>query len=664
MPGTNTNDNLSAPVLGQLLLMQSVLCNLPDETSIFSFVGRGLLDVPGVAKVEHSLETSPKLEQGRVRYPLQAGESRWGELVVTLSDQERFRPYEAYVLNFCVMVAMILEERKQRRLNQEHQLLLEQRVGERTRQLAEESEERRLMAEQLQRGRNMIAHVLDSIPQAVFWKDREGRYLGCNRIFAEAAGLGRPEEVIGRTDFDLPWSKDDAEAYRRDDRGVTEDAKSKKHIAEALQRADGKRILIDTTKVPLVDSEGRVYGVLGVFEDITERRRAEEENTKLQAQLTQAQKMESIGRLAGGVAHDFNNMLQAILGHASLAMDGGVDADSVREGLQEITNAARRSAELTHQLLAFARKQTVSPKVLDLNAAVGKVLKMLQRLIGEDIELVWHPQDAVWPVWMDPVQLDQVLANLVVNARDAIKGVGRITIATSNLTQTESASSFRSESAPGDYVVLRVSDTGGGMSKEVKEHLFEPFFTTKPLGQGTGLGLATVYGIVKQNNGYIAVSSEPGNGTVFTIQLPRCDLPSVSTAFPLEEKVKGGHETILLVEDEQQILNLGKRILELHGYSVLTARDPETALRVVEQYTKPIHLLITDVVMPGMNGRQLRTCALGIKPGIKCLYISGYSADVIAHQGILDDGVQFLPKPFSIPALARKVREVLDPPSA
>jgi signal transduction histidine kinase len=380
-----------------------------------------------------------------------------------------------------------------------------------------------------------------------------------------------------------------------------------------------------------------------------EREKAHAEREKLQAQLTQAQKMESVGRLAGGVAHDFNNMLQAILGNAALALEDLPPGSPARESLEEIEKSAQRSADLTRQLLAFARKQTIAPRVLDLNETVAGMLKMLRRLIGEDIELAWRPGAKLWPVKMDPSQIDQVLANLCVNARDAIGGVGQVIIETANTTFDDTYVDTHPEVAAGDYVLLAVSDTGKGMDAATRAHLFEPFFTTKEQGKGTGLGLATVFGIVKQNRGVISVYSEPGQGTTFKIYLPRAGAAAPRVAPDAARQSPRGVETVLLVEDEEQVLNLGRRLLELQGYTVLVATSPEG----------PIHLLITDVVMPGMNGRQLCERIHASRPELKCLYMSGYTADVIGHHGVLDAGVAFLQKPFTVRSLAEKVREVL-----
>ncbi len=394
---------------------------------------------------------------------------------------------------------------------------------------------------------------------------------------------------------------------------------------------------------------------------ISDLKRAQEEKEKLQIQLLQSQRMESVGRLAGGVAHDFNNMLGVIIGHAEIALEQVELAQPIYNDLLEIHKAAQRSANLTRQLLGFARKQTVKPRVLDVNETVESMLKMLRRLIGEDIDLLWKPGLDLWPLKMDPSQIDQILANLCVNARDAISGVGKVTIETANYAFDEAYCSQHPGFICGEYVLIAISDDGCGMDKETLNNLFEPFYTTKGLGKGTGLGLATVYGIVKQNNGFINVYSEPGWGATFKIYLPRSgDRVSEAREHVTEEKLLRGSETILLVEDEESILDLGKTILERLGYQVLAAHSPIEALDWAERHLSPIHLLITDVVMPGMNGKYLKEKLNALHPEMKSIFMSGYTANVIAHHGVLDEGIHFLQKPFSVKLLAEKVRGVLD----
>ncbi|MCF8144411.1 MAG: PAS domain S-box protein [Deltaproteobacteria bacterium] len=397
-----------------------------------------------------------------------------------------------------------------------------------------------------------------------------------------------------------------------------------------------------------------------IFADITERKRAEAERRKLQAQLNQAQKLEAVGRMAGGVAHDFNNMLAVILAHTELALMDTDPDDPIQERLQQIQQTTHRSADLVRQLLAFARKQTVAPVVLNLNDTVEGMLKILRRLIGEDIDLAWMPGAKLWPIKMDPSQIDQILANLCVNARDAIKDVGRIVIQTENIRLDGPYCSANPEGAIGDHVVLSVSDQGCGMEKEVLENLFEPFFTTKGVGKGTGLGLATVYGIVKQNEGFITVYSEPGEGATFRIYLPRHVGEATEFQQDPVEALRGGHETILVVEDELTLLEIGKSMLERLGYEVLVANTPNEAIRAAGNYAGEIHLLMTDVIMPEMNGRDLSDRLLTLYPNLKCLFTSGYTAEVITHHGVLDPGVHFIQKPFTLQALSNKLRQVLE----
>ncbi len=404
----------------------------------------------------------------------------------------------------------------------------------------------------------------------------------------------------------------------------------------------------------------------GIISDITERKEAEAANADLQSKLMQAQRLESVGLLAGGVAHDFNNMLGVILGNVELAMQDAGNPSLLRTDLHEIRGAAQRSADLTRQLLAFARKQEVAPEVLNLNAQVATSLKMLQRLIGEHIALTWRPGAALWSVEVDPSQIDQILTNLCVNAQAAIDGVGEVTISTENVVVDEALAASLSEGAPGDYVLLTVSDTGHGMDAPTLARIFEPFFTTKQLGKGTGLGLSTVYGAVRQNRGFLAVTSQLGAGTTFRIYLPRYTTtaaPSVEEA-PLADGAPdhGGGETILVVEDEAAMLKLTTRMLAQHGYTVLGAGTPREALRLAEAHGVHIHLLLTDVVMPGMNGGELAEALRSKHPHLRCVYMSGHTADLIARQNVLSDGVRLLEKPFASAQLAAVVREVLDRP--
>ena len=398
-----------------------------------------------------------------------------------------------------------------------------------------------------------------------------------------------------------------------------------------------------------------------VVRNISERKQAEEKWAKLENELHQAQKMESVGRLAGGVAHDFNNMLSVILGHANLALMKSEPSDPLYPDLEQIRKAGERSADLTRQLLAFARKQTIAPKVLDLNATIDGMLVMLERLLGENVSLVWRPAPDLMPVKMDTSQVDQILANLCVNARDAISDVGHISIETGNCTIDAGYCTAKVDVVPGEYVRLSVSDDGCGMDKDVLAHVFEPFFTTKAVGEGTGLGLATVYGIVKQNKGFINAYSEKGRGTTFNIYIPQQPEEAEPTPVADAERLpEGGHEVVLLVEDESAILNVTAQLLSIQGYEVLAASTPSEAIRLAREYRGEIHLLMTDVIMPEMNGLDLSKNIRTFAPRIKCLFMSGYTANVIALHGVLDEGTHFIQKPFSMAALASKVREALD----
>ena len=426
------------------------------------------------------------------------------------------------------------------------------------------------------------------------------------------------------------------------------------------KRRDGFVLHGSVSFAPIRAADGTITGVMGTVQDISERIENEKAHQRVQAQLLQAQKMESVGRLAGGVAHDYNNTLGVILGYSELVLER-LDPDDPNYGkLQQIIKATLSSADITRQLLAFARKQTIAPKILDLNKQVDNLLKMLRRLIGENIELEWNPQPNLGMVKMDAMQIDQILANLCVNARDAIEDTGKISIETWSVTVDEDYCRNRPEFRPGEFVCLGVSDTGSGMDKKLLESIFEPFFTTKEKGRGTGLGLSTVYGIVKQNNGFINVYSEPGKGTTFTIYLPRHSGQAYEPERNDVAITRGKGETVLLVEDDADILGISKQMLEDLGYRVICTQNSETAIAMAQENKERLNLLITDVIMPDMNGRELSGLIKSFLPDVKVIYMSGYTADVITHQGVLDDGMHFLQKPFSMRTLAKKVRSALD----
>ena len=510
------------------------------------------------------------------------------------------------------------------------------------------------MRKRMQESEEQYRTILQTAMDGIWRMDLQGRLLEVNEAYCRMSGYSAQELLAMHvSDLEAVETPDETTAHIRRVMAQGENRFESRH-----RRKDGTIFDVDVSAQYQTIDGGRLVVFL---RDITERKRVEEEKAKLQNQLLQSQKMESVGRLAGGVAHDFNNMLGVILGHAELAMDK-VDPDHpLYNDLQEIRKAAERSSDLTRQLLAFARKQTITPKVLDLNETVAGMLKMLQRLIGEDIQLAWLPGVNLWPVRMDPSQVDQILINLSVNARDAIAGVGKVTIETENVRLDEAYCADHAGFVPGEYLLLAVSDDGCGMDRESQDKIFEPFFTTKGAGKGTGLGLATCYGIVKQNNGFINVYSEPDRGTTFRIYLPRHigKAEQIRKEGPQEPAIRG-RETVLVVEDEEALLELGKIMLEKQGYRVLTAGTPGEAIRLAEEHSGEIHLLMTDVVMPEINGRELARKMLSLYPNLKRLFMSGYTADVIAHHGVLDAGVHFLQKPFSRKDLAAKVREALD----
>jgi len=420
------------------------------------------------------------------------------------------------------------------------------------------------------------------------------------------------------------------------------------------RKKNGETLIIEKVLTPLRDGSGEMTHFISTFRDITERRR-------LESELQQSQKMDAIGRLAGGVAHDFNNLLLVISAYAELMLDSLAAEDPLRRNVAEIMTASRRAADLTRQLLAFGRKQMQLLQVLDLNKVIGEITTMLPRLIGEDIELVFAPGHDLGKVKADPIQIEQVVMNLAANARDAMPGGGALTIETATVRVDESYVQRHSIVPVGDYVLLTVTDSGQGIAAEDLAHIFEPFYTTKEAGKGTGLGLATVYGIVKQNGGFVWVYSEPGLGTTFKVYLPQVQSQSseVSITKPVESSPRGC-ETLLLVEDEASVRQAARQFLTRSGYNVLEAIDGEDALRASREYGGPIQLIITDVVMPRLGGPQLAERLADERPDMKVLFVSGYAENTILQHGKIDVRTRFLQKPFSLKTLARKVREVLE----
>ncbi len=638
----------------------------------------------------------------------------------------------------------------------------------------------RRVQEEIHRSRQMFRLILDNIPQRVYWKDRNFRFLGCNKPFAGDAGLAHPREIVGKDDFEMSW-REAAHLYREDDRRVMEQDVPKLRFEELQPKPDGTALWVRTSKIPLHDREGKVIGLLGTYEDITEQKQAEQalrdseekyrkffdedlsgvyisspegqllacnptfarifgfestaaaiginlaslypepgawatavqllrerkklENQEielrrmdgnpvfvvenmfgmsdgqgtlvqvkgyifddtrrktLEEQFRQSQKIEAVGKLAGGIAHDFNNLLTCINGYAELLISDLEECSPHRKFAEEIRSSGERAAKLTSQLLAFSRRQFLQQEFLNINDIARDMEQMLRRLIGEDIQLsiVLNPQ--IGSVKADPGQMEQVIMNLVVNARDAMPNGGHLCIQTANVDLAENMALEHGSAKPGHHVMLAVSDSGCGISVENRLHLFEPFFTTKAIGKGTGLGLSMVYGIVKQSEGCISVASREGLGSTFAVYFPRVEgqpNPRKNTAHSTARHA--GSETVLLVEDEEGVLELARRLLHMFGYQVLSAPDGAKALQICREHTKPIHLLITDVVMPGMRGPELAREIMALRPGIKVLFMSGHAEDMILQKGALEPNTAFLNKPFNSCSLPRKVRELLSGP--
>jgi PAS domain S-box-containing protein len=489
-------------------------------------------------------------------------------------------------------------------------------------------------------------------PYGICRCDSSGKILDANPAFLEMLGYSSTGEVVGQHIFGL---------YAENNNwfGLADFLRSAapfKGLNAEWKRKNGTTTIVRVSGRSV--SNGQEGGVVFELftEDVTERRILEE-------QLRQSQKMEAVGRLAGGIAHDFNNLLMVISGYSEFLLERLGGEPSLRAPAQEIASASERASSLTRQLLAFSRKQMLAPRIVNLNDVATENLKMLTRMIGEDIDLLLIPGESLWSVRADAGQIEQVIMNLAVNARDAMPSGGKLTIETSNITLDEEYARYHAPLRPGDYVMVAISDTGAGMDSETQSHIFEPFFTTKGT-KGTGLGLSTVYGIVKQSGGYIWVNSEVGNGTTFRIYLPRVASTgetAAQVAAPVEaKKVEPGSETILLVEDEANLRYLARQYLEKQGYKVIEAADGAVAMQIAVAHEAVIHLLLTDVIMPGMNGRELAQRISEIRPNVKVLYMSGYTENVIGHNGTLDAGVRLLQKPFNLRDLRDIVREVLD----
>ncbi|WP_085812098.1 hybrid sensor histidine kinase/response regulator [Geoanaerobacter pelophilus] len=539
------------------------------------------------------------------------------------------------------------QEVRERKAAQEH--LQDQAVL-----LEEQIDERWQAEEALRASEERLRLLLDSTGEAIYGIDLDGNCTFCNRACVRMLGGDSPDQYLGQNMHDIiHHSYPDGTPMPRSSCMVHQTLQEEQgsHVNdEVFWRADGSSFPVEYWSHPQV-KEGKVIGAVVAFIDISDRKRLEE-------QYRQSQKMESVGRLAGGVAHDFNNMLSVIVGAAELGKRKLEEGEPIEPYLEVITNAAKRSSDITRQLLAFSRKEVISPRPVDLNQLIRESNKILARLISEDVELVFRPDQGLWAVSIDPSQVDQILMNLAVNARDAMPNGGRLTIETRNLQLSGDCSHVHPDAHQGDYVQLSVSDTGEGMDRSTIEHIFEPFFTTKELGKGTGLGLATVYGIVKQNKGFINVYSEPGHGSVFRIHLPRLADPNALGAAP-ESSAPSLSGTVLLVEDEEMLLWLATQLLEELGFSVIQAQGPREAIAICEDLGRNIDLILTDVVMPEMNGREMVEKIREKRPEQKVLFMSGYTSDHVVQRGILEQGMQYIPKPLDMRSLGEKIAEVL-----
>jgi two-component system cell cycle sensor histidine kinase/response regulator CckA len=518
-------------------------------------------------------------------------------------------------------------------------------------QVQDISDRKQAEAERNELLRRFQMHI-ERMPLACVSFDTDVRILEWNPAAERLFGYRR-EEILGRSAYETIVPESARASVEENVARVQSGDMAANNINENRTK-DGRILLCEWFNTPFTDSTGQVIGCLSLAADVTEKR-------SLEQQLRQAQKMDAIGQLAGGVAHDFNNLLTVILGFGEIAKSSLPADNPAHDLVGQMTQAGERAASLTRQLLAFSRQQVMAARVLDLNAILTDLEKMLRRVLGEDVSLASSLQPNLGRIKADAGQIEQVIVNLAVNARDAMPQGGKLTIETANVELDEEYARAHPEVRPGRYVLLAVSDTGHGMSEEVKARIFEPFFTTKAPGKGTGLGLATVFGIVKQSGGCIEVYSEPGVGTSFKVYLPRASGPiSMGKSHQGLRPAPGGNETILLVEDEDAVRALVRIVLQGGGYHVLEAADGDEALRVAQQQQGPIHLLVSDVVMPGLGGRQLSERLLALYPRMKVLFLSGYTDDAVVRHGILQEKVDFLQKPFSTNTLAEKVREVLD----
>lgn len=510
--------------------------------------------------------------------------------------------------------------------------------------------------------RNLLRTLIDNLPDCIYVKDTESRFLVANIAVARLMGAGEPEQLLGRRDEDF-YPSDQARGFRDDERQVMATGTPVIDKEEQVASGNGRQRWIQTTKVPLRNIRGDIAGIIGIGHDVTNQREAEQERRRLEHQLHHAQKMETIGTLTAGIAHDFNNLLSVINGYAELLQLTASPGSPQHENLGRVLGAGRSAAKLVGQLLAFSRKQVAQARVISFNVELEAIRPMLERMAGDKVSIELALARDLWPVRMDPAQLEQVVANLAANGCDAMPQGGKLVLTTENVTVDETMPLRHPSLGPGHWVMLSVRDTGEGILPEAKEHLFEPFFTTKPKDKGTGLGLATVFGIIKQNKGHVhGENCQGGSGAEFSLYLRRSEEPLASAELEGSGLVAAdyrGSETILVVEDDPEVRNLVRTILADHGYSVRIAGNGAEAILALEGKTD-ISLILTDVIMPGINGKMLADEVIRRKLAIKLLFMSGYAGDAISRYGVLDDGVHFIQKPFSAGDLVQKVRRILD----
>ena len=505
----------------------------------------------------------------------------------------------------------------------------------------------------------MLLSAVEQTGDPIIITDREGTILYVNPAFERCTGYSR-EEVMGKNPRILKSGEHDEEFYRK--MWATISSGETWHGRMVNRRKDGAFYTVDTTISPVFDDDGKIWRYVAIQRDVTEHIRLHEEKARLEAQLQQAQRLESVGRLAGGVAHDLNNLLTPIMGYAELLLEDLQEDARLRGAVEQMLEAGRRARDIVGKLLAFSRRQPMEMRSVDLNQILRGLEKLLRRTIREDIQMEWYLAPSLPPILGDIGQLEQVIMNLAVNAQDAMPDGGVMTFETQEVELDEAYAATHQGVKPGRYVMLAVSDTGHGMDAETLEHIFEPFFTTKEQDRGTGLGLATVYGIVKQHRGNIWAYSEPGKGTTFKVYLPvaqRGEAAVEKKASSVESSEERGTGTVLLVEDDRQVRELIETMLSRQGYEVLSAVNGEEALSILEGRRGGVDLLLTDVIMPGINGKELYKKAVSIAPGLKVIYMSGYTENIIAHRGILEEGTVFIQKPFAVKDLTKKVREVM-----